>query len=204
VYSKEKNTPEGETGKGSVWVWIAMDADTKLIISWLVGERNENFAHAFMKDLASRLKGETQITTDGYSHYTGAINAAFDTHVDFAQLVKQYSRAKTGEVHNNNETGNGGRYIGAKKVIMFGQPNPKFISTSYIERQNLTVRMCSRRFTRKTNAFSKKVENHGYALALNFVYYNFVRIHRSLRITPAMQAGLCKKPMTFADIATLA
>jgi IS1 family transposase len=201
VYSKDKNTPEEKKGNaGDVWTWTAIDADTKLIISWFVGNRDWEAAHHFMRDVSSRIKGRMQITTDGFRSYPDAINEAFDQQIDFAQLVKHYSNGKT----VSTEPSKGySKYVGAEKVIMFGNPNLKFISTSYVERQNLNIRMGNRRFTRKTNAFSKKVENHCYSLALWFVYYNFVRIHKTLSITPAMQAGLTKRFMTFEDMVKL-
>jgi IS1 family transposase len=202
VYSKQKNTPEDKKGAGDVWTWVAIDADSKLIISWYLGSRETECATIFMKDVANRLKNPVQLTSDGFRAYLEAVKNAFDKHVDFAQLVKMYGSKKSTSAHPDKSKGYC-RYVGAEKVILYGKPNPKFISTSYIERQNLSMRMHMRRFTRKTNAFSKKVENHCYALALYFVYYNFVRIHSSLRVTPAMQAGLTKKPMTIKDIAQL-
>lgn len=199
VYSKNKNTPDDKKGSaGDVWTWTAIDADTKLIISWLVGSRDEDTANWFMKDAANRIIGRVQITTDGFRKYPDAINEAFEQQIDYAQLVKNYFNGKT--VSTDPSKGYN-KYVGADKVIMFGNPDPRFISTSYVERQNLNIRMGNRRFTRKTNAFSKKVENHCYSLALWFMYYNFVRIHKSLSVTPAMQAGLIKKPMTIEDIA---
>lgn len=202
VYSKEKNTPESKGGAGDIWTWIGMDADSKLIISWYVGNRDADSANIFMQDLSKRLKTKVQLTTDGFRVYLDAVNNAFETEIDFAQLVKLYSKGKSADHHPDKSKGYS-RYVGSQKIIMFGRPNPKFISTSYIERQNLNIRMGVRRFTRKTNAFSKKIENHCYSIALYHVYYNFVRIHKSLRVTPAMQAGITKKPLTFEDIAKL-
>lgn len=205
VYSKDKNTPEGKEGAGDVWTWTAIDADSKLIITWLVGNRDFDAAKCFMKDVAARLKNRVQLTTDGYRAYPDAINKAFDKDVNYGQIVKMYSRGKLRDAHPDKDNGKGySKYIGSEKITMFGKPNPKFISTSFVERQNLSIRMGNRRFTRKTNAFSKKVENNCYSLALYFVYYNFVRIHKTLNVTPAMQAGLIKRFMKIEEIAKLA
>ncbi|MBD0366737.1 MAG: DDE-type integrase/transposase/recombinase [Flavisolibacter sp.] len=201
-YAKEKNVTEKmPDGSGDVWTWTALDADSKLIVSWYVGDRDAESANEFMKDVAARLANRVQLTTDGHKVYLQAVEDAFDGKIDYAMLVKLYGQAE-GE-------GNEKRYspavcIGAEKTIIEGKPREKFISTSYVERQNLTMRMHMRRFTRLTNAFSKKIENHCHALALYFVFYNFVKIHKSLSVTPAMQAGLTKRPMTLEDIAMLA
>jgi IS1 family transposase len=200
VYSKQKNTKEDKYGVGNVWTWIAIDSDTKLVISWFAGERDEESAKFFMNDLWCRLRTRVQLSTDGLVHYKEAVADTFGGRVDFAQLVKQYS--------NNSKNLDGRidkrmKYIGAQRIIVEGSPEKQYISTSYIERQNLTMRMHMRRFTRKTNAFSKKMENHCYAIALHFVYYNFVKIHSALRVTPAMEAGLTKKLMKIEDIVNL-
>jgi IS1 family transposase len=204
VYSKEKNTPEElqGTGIGNVWVWVAMDADTKLVVSYYVGNRDAEAADIFMHDLASRLRGRIQLTTDGYKGYLEAVDNAFRLDIDYAQYIKIYANKK-GETTEDNESKKHNRFKGSKVNVRSGTPRPKFISTSYSERQNLTMRTNIRRLTRKTNAFSKKFENHCYSVALHYVYYNFVRIHQSLSVTPAMQAGLMKKPMTIAEIAKL-
>jgi IS1 family transposase len=200
VYSKQKNTKEDKYGVGNVWTWVAIDSDTKLVISWFAGERDEQSAKFFMNDLWCRLRTRVQLSTDGLSHYREAVADTFGGKVDFAQLVKQYS--------NNSKNLDGKidkrmKYIGAQRIVVSGAPEKQYISTSYIERQNLTMRMHMRRFTRKTNAFSKKMENHCYAIALHFVYYNFVKIHSALRVTPAMEAGLTKKLMKIEDIVNL-
>jgi IS1 family transposase len=201
-YAKEKNVSEEmPEGAGDVWTWTAIDADSKLIISWLAADRGVESASVFMKDVASRLANRVQLTSDGHKPYLKAVEDAFGGEVDFAQLVKYY-----GPSEGNTQTErkySPGECTGTKKQVVSGQPRDKFISTSMVERQNLTMRMHMRRFTRLTNAFSKKIENHCHGLALYFVYYNFCKIHKSLSVTPAMQAGLVKKPMTFEDIAML-
>lgn len=187
-YSKEKNVPEekrGQFGYGDVWTWTALDADTKLVPSWLVGKRDAGCAYEFMTDLASRLRNRVQLTTDGHKAYLEAVDVAFANQIDYAMLIKLYGVEPTDE----------GRYsppkcTGTKTRTVSGNPDPAHISTSYTERQNLTMRMSMRRFTRLTNAFSKKVENLAYAVALHFMYYNFCRIHQTLRVTPAMEAGV--------------
>lgn len=200
VYAKAKNVPEkrrGEFGCGDVWTWVGIDADSKLIVSWFVGQRDWNAAYSLMLDLSARLANRIQLTTDGNRLYVAAVDAAFDGSVDYAMLKKVYGFDQT-------ET----RYSPAKMVtteteVITGNPNPLHISTSYIERQNLTMRMSMRRFTRLTNGFSKKVENHSYAVALHFVHYNFVRIHKTLRVTPAMQAGLTDHVWSIEEIVAL-
>ncbi|MFL9484203.1 IS1 family transposase [Chitinophagaceae bacterium LWZ2-11] len=203
VYAKDKNAaPEmKEAGQaGDVWTWTALDADSKLIVSWYVGNRDAESAHVFMHDVADRLSNKVQLTTDGHHAYLEAVESAFKSEIDFAQLVKIYGGT---EGNNNEKRYSPARYTGCKKKIVSGDPRAKFISTSYVERQNLTMRMHMRRFTRLTNAFSKKIENHCYAIALHFVYYNFSKIHKSLSVTPAMQAGIAKKPMKLEDIVRL-
>lgn len=200
VYSKQKNVTESKYGVGNVWTWIGMDADTKLVISWYANERDEEAAKFFMNDLWCRLRTRVQLTTDGYSQYVEAVADTFGSRVDFAQLVKQYSTTST---NKNGKLDRREKYVGAERRIIAGKPDKQYISTSYIERQNLTIRMHARRFARKTNAFSKKMDNHCYAIALHFVYYNFAKVHTSLRVTPAMEAKIAKKPMTFADIVNL-
>ncbi len=204
VYAKEKNTTAEmkEGGAGDVWTWTALDADSKLIVSWYVGNRDAESAHNFMYDVAARLANKVQLTTDGHHAYLEAVDDAFKLDIDFAQLVKMYG-APTGESQTEKKY-SPAECTGCKKKVISGEPNEKFISTSYVERQNLTMRMHMRRFTRLTNAFSKKIENHCYAIALHFVYYNFVKIHKSLRVPPAMQAGLIKRLMSIEDIVRLA
>jgi len=202
VYAKQKNVPEEKQGEaGDVWTWTALDADSKLIVSWFVGNRDAESANLFMQDVATRLSNRVQLTTDGHKAYLQAVENTFGAGIDFAQLVKIYG--------GNEGTGNERKYspvecLGAKKVTVSGSPDKKDISTSYVERQNLTMRMHMRRFTRLTNAFSKKIENHSYAIALHFVYYNFAKVHKTLRVTPAMEAGLAKRPMEISEIVKLA
>ncbi len=204
VYSRQKNTPVEKqgTGIGDVWLWVGMDADSKLIVSWYAGNRDADEALVFMKDLAMRIKGKVQLTTDGYMGYRDAVDTAFRLNVDYAQLIKIYSNKK-GEETEDNESKKHYRYKGNRKEIRSGEPNETFISTSYIERQNLTVRTNVRRFTRKTNAFSKKYLNHCYAVALHYFHYNFVRLHKSLNMTLAMSAGLTKRFMSMTDLVEL-
>ena len=202
VYSKQKNVPEGMEGEaGDVWTWTGIDADTKLIISWLVGNRDAESADYFMHDVASRLANPIQLTTDGHKPYLQAVENAFEGKIDYAMLVKQYGLptgdSPTERKYSPNEC------TGFRIERICGNPNPFHISTSYVERQNLNIRMGNRRFTRLTNAFSKKIENHCHALAIYFVYYNWVRIHKTLRVTPAMEAGLTNKLMEIEDMVGL-
>ncbi|HEV8070315.1 MAG TPA: DDE-type integrase/transposase/recombinase [Planctomycetaceae bacterium] len=202
VYAKAKNVPAeraGEFGVGDVWTWTAIDAETKLIPSWMVGTRDGEAARAFVNDLASRLANRVQITSDGHSAYLQAIENAFGWDVDYAMLVKIY-----GAGGGQSET----RYspavcIGCNKHRVTGNPDPKHVSTSYAERANLSMRMHMRRFTRLTNAFSKKLENHIHALSLYFQWYNFGRIHQTLRCTPAMRAGVSDHVWSIEEIVGL-
>lgn len=200
-YAKEKNVPEDkkDSGAGSVWLWTAIDADSKLLLSYLCGGRDASWAIQFMKDLASRVSSRIQITTDGHRAYAEAVEGAFGMDVDYAMLIKLY-----GAPSDRPDT----RYspaacIGTRTGILSGNPDSQHISTSYVERMNLNLRMGLRRFTRLTNAFSKKFENHCYAVAIYFAYYNFCRVHQTLRITPAMEAGLTDHVWTLAELVGL-
>jgi IS1 family transposase len=198
VYAKQKNVPLAKKAPphaGDVWTWTAIDADTKLIPSWYVGGRDSDAAMIFMEDLASRLANRVQLTSDGHKAYLEAVEGAFGSDVDYAMLVKIYGPSLEGEKRYSPA-----ECIGAVKHRVEGNPDPKYVSTSYSERSNLSVRMHTRRFTRLTNAFSKKVENHAHSVALFAMYYNFVRIHKTLRTTPAMAAGVTKRLWEVADI----
>ena len=201
-YSKEKNVPSAKAapdGAGDLWTWTALDADTKLILSYGVGDRTAEVGRAFMEDVAGRLSSRVQMTTDGHRVYLDAVTAAFDE-IDFAQLVKLYGS----EIGARDERKySPAECTGTIKKPVTGNPDPKHISTSYVERQNLNMRMGMRRFTRLTNAFSKKIDNHCHALAIYFVFYNFVRIHKSLKVTPAMAAGVTDKLWSVEDLAQL-
>lgn len=200
INTRDKNVKEEKFGLGSVWTWVAIDADSRLIVSWFVGKRDQQSANFFMNDLWCRLRTKVQLTADGYKAYQEAVADTFGSKVDFAQLVKQYSNDS---INKEGKKDKRMLYIGADRQIITGNPDKTKISTSYVERQNLTMRMSVRRLARKTNAFSKKYDNHCYAIALHFVYYNFVRIHKSLRVTPAMEAGLIKRSMSFEDVVNL-
>lgn len=195
---------------GDIWTWTAIDADSKLMVSYYVGDRGTESATDFMMDLKSRLNNRIQLTTDGLSAYIIAVRSAFGNDIDFAQLKKIYESdnpkgAKRQEKMSNQERRySPGSFIKTETVIQSGSPSGDHISTSYVERQNLTMRMHMRRFTRLTNAFSKKLENHCHAIALHFAYYNFCKIHKTLRVTPAMEAGLRKDVMTIEDLVRLA
>jgi IS1 family transposase len=200
--SKEKNASleKKAQGWGDIWTWTAIDVDSKLIVSWLVGNHDSSCATRFMKDVASRLKNRVQLTTDGFKPYFWAVDDAFVGEVDYAVLQKIYGKASG----QDNET----RYspakcIGIKLDVVNGDPDPALISTSYVERQNLTMRMHMRRFTRLTNGFSKKVANHAHACALHFAYYNFCKIHQTLRTTPAMAAGVTGRLWEIEDLLAL-
>jgi IS1 family transposase len=198
-YAKKKNVKTAKAapeGAGDVWTWTAIDADTKLIVSFLVGGRDAGYALEFMDDLRSRLANRVQLTTDGHKAYLEAVEEAFGADVDYAQLVKMYGASPESAA---------GRYspaecTGIKKIRREGNPDIDDVSTSYVERQNLTMRMSMRRFTRLTNAFSKKLENHIHALALYFVFYNFTRIHKTLKMSPAMAAGITDTLWSLEDV----
>jgi IS1 family transposase len=201
VYAKAKNVPvekRGQFGVGDVWTWVAIDADSKLILSWRVGPRDAGTAYELMQDLAGRLRHRVQLTTDGNRCYLDAVEDAFGADVDFAQLVKVYGVDPEGERRYSPAV-----VLGTFTEVITGSPDPKHISTSYIERQNLTMRMSMRRFTRLTNGFSKKLENHTAAIAIHYMHYNFARIHRTLRVTPAMQAGLSEHVWSIEEIVGL-
>lgn len=190
VYSKAKNTPPDRKHlAGEVYTWTAICQDTKLVPTWLVGTREGAYANRFIKDLSKRLKNRVQLTSDGHQPYPAAVELAFGSEVDYARLVKNYN-CKEDEP-----------FIDKRRVV--GNPDPKFITTNHVERQNLTMRMCNRRLSRKTNAFSKKLENHKAFMAIYFMYYNFVRIHQTLRVTPAMEAGITKHVWSYEEVAEL-
>jgi IS1 family transposase len=200
-YSKDKNVPDekrGEIGYGDVWTWTAIDADSKLVPSWYVGSRDMHSAITFMEDLSGRMKNRIQLTTDGLKIYLNAVEDAFGKDIDYSQLIKLYGSEPINETRYSPA-----KCIGAHPGVVQGQPDIKHVSTSYVERQNLTMRMSMRRFTRLTNAFSKKVENIEHAVALHFMHYNFCRIHQSLRVTPAMEAGVTDHLWDIEDIIAL-
>ena len=200
-YAKEKNVPEdkkGQFGYGDIWTFTAICADTKLIPSWFIGNRDLESATIFLKDLAGRLANRIQLTTDGHKMYLDAVESAFGSDIDFSQLIKLYGQTSEGQKRYSPPA-----CIGTIKQKINGDPENKNISTSYVERQNLTMRMNMRRFTRLTNAFSKKVENLAYAVALHFMHYNFCRIHQTLRVTPAMEAKVTDHPWSVGEILRL-
>jgi IS1 family transposase len=204
VYKKQKNVaPEqrGELGQGDVYTWTALCADTKLVPSFMVGKRDAFYANAFITDLARRLKHRIQLTTDGHKPYLEAVEGAFGRDIDYAMLVKLYGAP--------DGAGDDRRYspaecTGTETRVISGNPESDKVSTSFVERQNLTMRMSMRRFTRLTNGFSKKVENLEHAVALHFMHYNFGRIHKTLRVTPAMEAGVADHVWSLEEIAALA
>jgi IS1 family transposase len=201
IYTKQRNVMLAKAAPeaaGDVWTWVAICADTKLVPSRRVGDRSGATAIEFVCDLSNRLANRVQITSDGHRAYLEAVEAGFGADVDYAQLIKLY-----GEVPHPAGRYSPAQINGTKTFCCTGDPDPKHISTSYVERQNLTMRMSMRRFTRLTNAFSKKIENHAHAVSLHYMHYNFVRIHRSLRITPAMAAGVTDRLWAIDDIAAL-
>ena len=199
IAAKQKNVANMKrrtVDAGDAWLWLATDADTKLVPCWHVGNRSGDAAMEFIDDLASRLMSRVQITTDGHKAYLYAIDTAFGGEVDYAQLVKLFgaiAREASAAIHPAECTG-------IIKTQVSGDPDMKHVSTSYAERNNLNVRMHSRRMTRLTNAFSKKMDNHAHAMALHFLYYNFVRIHKTLKVTPAMAAGVTDRLWEVADM----
>ena len=198
VGAKQKNVPEEKAEEwGDVWTWTAIDADSKLIVSYLVGQRGPRWARQFMEDVASRIDSRIQLTTDGLKMYGEAVEGAFGMDVDYAMLIKLYGSDSFDTRYSP------GHVTGTQTAVMMGDPDPKHISTSFIERQNLTMRMQIRRFTRLTNAFSKKVENHEAAVALHFMYYNYCRIHKTIRVTPAMEAGIAGHVWSIEELVAL-
>lgn len=200
-YAKAKNVPTAKNaphGAGDVWTWTAIDADTKLVPCWFVGNRDASAAYLFMQDLSSRMAHRIQLTTDGLNFYLAAVGEAFGTDVDYAMLVKIYGEPERTEARYSPM-----HCTGTRRVTLSGEPDRSEVSTSYVERQNLTMRMGNRRFTRLTNAFSKKVENHRHAVALTMMHYNFCRVHKTLRVTPAMEAGLADHVWSLDEVVAL-
>ena len=200
-YAKAKNVATAKAAPedaGDIWTWTAICADTKLVMSWLIGGRDAGYAQDFIEDLKGRLASRVQLTSDGLRAYLEAAESAFGGNVDYAQLVKIYGDTSEGQKRYSPAA-----CLGARKETVMGLPDVSHISTSFVERQNLTMRMSMRRFTRLTNAFSKKAENHGHAVALHFMYYNFGRIHKTLRCTPAMAAGVSDHVWTMEEIANI-
>jgi IS1 family transposase len=196
--AKNVSVEKKEIGWGDIWTWVGMDADTELVVSYLVGGRGAGWAHDFMQDCAKRIRGRVQVTTDGHKAYLEAVEAAFGSDCDYAQVQKIFGAPDESEKRYSPAT-----CIGCDMKVVSGDPDPKHISTSFMERQNLTMRMSMRRFTRLTNAFSKKLENHAYAVALHFMYFNYVRIHQTLRVTPAVEAGLTDHAWDLAELVGL-
>lgn len=205
VHAKAKNVPRssraGDPTVGDCWTWTAIEADSKLLISYLVGNRDAEFALMLMDDLRDRLANRVQLTTDGHRAYLQAVEEAFGSDIDYSQLVKLYgtppAEPEAARRYSPSEC------VGTRKDKVTGNPDPKHVSTSYVERANLTMRMAMRRFTRLTNAFSKKLENHAHMVALYALWYNFVRIHKTLRTSPAMAAGIESRLWSMEDVARL-
>ena len=200
VGAKAKNVSveKKQEGWGDVWTWIGIDADTKLVVGYLVGGRSAGWAKDFMEDCASRISNRVQITTDGNRVYLDAVENAFGADIDYAMLQKIYGAPADNETRYSPAT-----CIGCDMKVVSGDPDPKHVSTSYVERQNLTMRMQIRRFTRLTNAFSKKVDNHRHSVALHYMHYNFCRVHQTLRVTPAMEAGLSDHVWSLEELCAL-
>jgi IS1 family transposase len=197
-YAKQRNVMFAKAAPedaGDLWTWVAIDAETKLVPSWRIGDRSGETATEFVCDLSKRLASRVQVTTDGLRSYVEAIEAGFGAEVDYAQLIKLY-----GETPHPAGRYSPAQIQGTKTFCCTGKPDPRHISTSYVERQNLTMRMSMRRFTRLSNGFSKKAANHGHSVAIHFMHYNFVRIHQSLRVTPAMAAGVTDKLWSISDM----
>jgi IS1 family transposase len=203
--AKQKNVPTMKSrvaGAGDTWTWTAIDSDSKLIISWLVGGRDGEYALAFMDDVRDRLATRVQLTTDGHKAYLEAVEEAFGADVDYAMLVKMYGEPE-GQKKTSERRYSPAVCTGAKKIRIEGDPDPAHVSTSHAERQNLTMRMQMRRFTRLTNAFSKKFENHMHMVAIYTTFYNFIRIHKTLRMTPAMAASVSDKLWSMDDLVAM-
>ena len=199
-YAKQKNVPTAKAapeGAGDIWTWVGLDAETKLVASWHVGTRDSEAAATFIGDLAPRLASRVQLTSDGHKAYLEAVEGAFGGNVDYAQLVKLYG--SEGGVSSDKRY-SPAECTGIRKRSVEGKPDPAHVSTSYVERSNLSMRMGNRRMTRLTNAFSKKAENHAHMMAIYFMHYNFVRIHQTLRVTPAMAAGVTSKLWEMSDL----
>jgi len=203
IGAKQKNVTEEQMaqGWGDAWTWTGIDADTKLMVSYKVGPRTGAMAYEFMQDLAARLNRHTQLTTDGLHWYIDAVEEAFGSDIDFAMLDKHYGSAALGVSAATRYSPS--RFTGAQRKTISGRPDPKHISTSYVERSNLTMRMHMRRFTRLTNGFSKKIEMHEHSVALHFAYYNFCKIHQTLRVTPAMEAGVADHVWDLEEVIAL-
>jgi IS1 family transposase len=200
-YAKQKNVPQdlqGQFGYGDVWTWTALCADTKLICSWKIGTRGASTAYSFMQDLADRFANRIQLTTDGHRVYVDAVESAFGSAIDYAMLVKLYGNDRESEARYSPA-----ECVGCRAIPISGEPVAKHVSTSFVERQNLTMRMQMRRFTRLTNAFSKKIDNHAHAIALHFMHYNFCRVHQTLRVTPAMEAGIADQIWSIEEVVSL-
>jgi len=195
--AKAKNVTleQKAAGWGDVWTWVGIDADTKLVVSYLVGQRSTGWAIDFMQDCRERIVGNPQITTDAHKPYLKAVEEAFGGDANYATMHKVYGYTEAPDSRYSPAT-----CIGCDMKTVSGVPDPKHVSTSFVERQNLTMRMSMRRFTRLTNGFSKKLENHGHAVALNFLHYNFVRVHKTLRVTPAMEAGIADHVWTLEEL----
>lgn len=205
VGAKQKNVPNMKNavnGAGDVWTWTALDSDSKLIISWLVGGRDSEYALAFMDDVRDRLANRVQLTTDGHKAYLNAVEEAFGGDIDYAMLVKQYGEPE-GKKASQERRYSPAVCTGAVKTRIEGSPDPAHVSTSHIERANLTMRMANRRFTRLTNAFSKKFENHVHMVALYTVWYNFMKMHKTLKMTPALAAGITGKLWSMDDLVAM-
>lgn len=201
-YAKDKNLPDskrGEPGVGSMWTWTALCADTKLLVSWQLGARDAANAQMFMRDVAERLRNRVQLTTDGNRLYLNAVEDNFMGDVDYAQIIKLYGSEREGPTTRYSP----GKCLGTKASQVNGEPDPKHVSTSYAERQNLNIRMQNRRYTRLTNAFSKKAEMLAYSVSITFCYHNFVRVHQTLKTTPAIAAGVADRKMKIEDLVDL-
>jgi IS1 family transposase len=202
VGAKQKNVPESKRGEwGDIWTWTAIDADSKLIVGYRVGQRTAADAYDFMQDVASRLASRVQMTTDSLKVYLNAVDYAFGVDIDYAMLEKRYGSSPANGPASVRYSPS--KIIGVQAATITGDPNPKHVSTSYVERQNLTMRMHMRRFARLTNGFSKKAEMHAYSVALHFMHYNFCKIHQTLRVTPAMEAGLSDHVWEISEIVSL-